>query len=117
MDLDIIDPQDWTPDEGMFFSVHSPIFTDVLTIPASINYLRDLTSKSSGHPHARRVPVTNTWIQAKFHEIPNLRRDRLLAGHVVEDAFPDYDQSKDRGGCLQLSKFAKGSVLAIQVSD
>jgi len=117
MDLDLIDPHDWTPDEGMSFLVHLCMISDVLTIPASINYLRELTCKSAGHPHARRVPVTKTWIQAKFHEITNLKRDRLLAGQVVEDVFPDYDQRKDRDGCLQLSKFAKGSELAIQVGS
>jgi hypothetical protein len=59
--------------------------------------------------------VTNTWIQAKARNLLNHTRDRLLAGHAVEDAFPNYEISKDDDACLHVSKFATGSSLAFQV--
>ena len=82
---------------------------------ASIEYLKNLTQKSTGHRRARRVPVTNSWIQAKFHDLGNHQRDRLLAGISIEDAFNDYDIRDDEDACLLVSKFSKGSDLAFQV--
>jgi hypothetical protein len=87
----------------------------MLSFPESLSYIKNLTCKSRGHPNARKVRVTNTWIQAKARNLLNHERDRLLAGHAVEDTFPDYDIRDDDEACLHVSKFATGSSLAFQV--
>jgi hypothetical protein len=117
MEVDVLDPQEWVPDHGMHLFYRSQTLSHPRPYAsASLSYIKNLTHKSRGHPNARKVRATNTWIQAKARNLLNHTRDRLLAGHAVEDAFPDYDISKDDDGCLHVSKFTKGSVLALQVS-
>jgi hypothetical protein len=113
-----VDPKEFVPDQGTAAAQHW--FAFILTSPqptASLQYLRSLTRKSTGHRRARRVQVTQTWIQAKSAQLPDHSRDRLLAGHPVEDAIADYDMSDDEDACLHVSKFTKGVDLAFQVSS
>lgn len=70
----------------------------------------------AGHPRARRVTVSNTWLQAKARDILNHKRDHLLAGYLIEDVFPGYDITKNVDACLQVTKFGKRTSLAIQVT-
>jgi hypothetical protein len=113
-----VDPKEWVPDQGTAAARHWLGF--ILTSPqptASLQYLRSLTRKSTGHRRARQVQATHSWIQAKSAQLPTHSHDRLLAGHPVEDAIADYDISGDEDACLHVSKFTKGGDLAFQVSS
>jgi hypothetical protein len=80
-----------------------------------VDYIKNLTRKYRGNPHARRVPATYTWIHAKSGELEPHKRDRLLAGAPIEDTFPDYDAASDDDACLLSQKVRKGVALALQV--